>query len=75
MSKNLHSKGCLKCGGDTTVKDSRPTAAGDTLRRRECNDCGYRYSTLEIPYGPHERCREIAQWAAEQNREIFSDGQ
>lgn len=75
MGKKLHARGCPKCGSDAGVKNSRPQASGDILRRRECSnaECGYRYSTVEILYGPHERAREIAQWASEQNREIFCD--
>lgn len=63
--------GCPKCGGETTIKDVRTLQRGDITRRRECNDCEYRYTTIEILYGPHERCKEVAQWASEHNRDIF----
>lgn len=71
MPKNQQQKGCPKCGGSTSVKDSRPTERGDTVRRRKCDDCGYRYSTYEMLFGPHERSREVVQWAAEHGRDIF----
>lgn len=40
---------CPQCSGDTSVKDSRksvqhPNAA---WRRRECNQCGHRFTTTE----------------------------
>jgi len=73
MGKKLHVRGCPKCGTDAIVKDSRPVASGDILRRRECTGCGYRYTTIEILYGPHERCKEVAQWASEHNRDIFGE--
>lgn len=36
-----------KCGGDTTVTDSRPHGKS-TRRRRKCLSCGERWSTLEV---------------------------
>jgi len=40
---------CPKCGGDTTVADSRRSEAGDSVRRRRrCLECNFRFSTLEI---------------------------
>lgn len=60
-----------ECEGDTKVTDARPSETGDMRRRRECLTCGHRHSTLEILYGPHDRCKEVAQWAAENNRAIF----
>ena len=73
MGKKLYARGCPKCGSDAGVKDSRPTKSGDIHRRRECSNpaCGYRFTTIEILYGPHERCKEVAQWASEHNRDIF----
>ena len=65
---------CLKCGSPTIAKDVRPLERGDVTRRRECTNCGYRFTTIEIVYGPHERAREVAQWASEHNRDIFHDG-
>lgn len=39
---------CPKCGGKTVVFDSRPRD-GTIWRRRKCTDCGYRYSSYEMP--------------------------
>jgi transcriptional regulator NrdR family protein len=64
---------CLRCKGETRVVDSRPTLTTDLRRRRVCLDCGYRFTTLEIPVTPHPRSKEIAQWAAEEARRIFLD--
>ena len=40
---------CPKCGDpDDKVIDTRPSEEGRCIRRRrECNSCGYRYSTIE----------------------------
>lgn len=40
---------CPNCGNhDTKVVDSRPTDDGDAIRRRrECEKCGFRFSTYE----------------------------
>lgn len=39
---------CPKCGSwNIMVKDSRAQSYGRT-RRRECRDCGERYTTVEI---------------------------
>lgn len=40
---------CPVCGhDDTRVVDSRISAEGDAIRRRrECDECGFRFSTLE----------------------------
>jgi len=66
--------GCPMCGGETQVKDVRALKCGDVTRRRQCNACGYRYTTIEILYGPHPRCKEVARWASEHNRDIFHRG-
>lgn len=71
MGKKLYTRGCPKCDADAGVIESRPLKSGDIMRRRECTGCGYRYNTIEILYGPHERSKEVAQWAAEHNRDIF----
>ena len=48
---------CIKCGGATAVLDARPRPTdGATRRRRVCELCGQRFTTLEIPVGrgdPH----------------------
>lgn len=36
------------CGGNTTVKDSRPVPFGMIRRRRKCNVCHQRFSTFEV---------------------------
>lgn len=44
---------CPFCGlSDSRVLDSRPTVEGDSIRRRrECGDCGKRFTTYEKVYG------------------------
>ena len=41
------SKYCPKCGGDSYIVDGRNKKYG-YRRRRECELCGFRWSTLEI---------------------------
>ena len=38
---------CPVCGGKTTVVDSRPSE-DSVWRRRECQECSYRFNTIEI---------------------------
>jgi transcription elongation factor Elf1 len=38
---------CLKCNSNTSVVDSRPQETSAIKRRRKCNSCGYRFSTIE----------------------------
>lgn len=38
---------CPKCGGDTGVVDTRPTANNTIRRRRTCIACGHRLTTFE----------------------------
>lgn len=66
---------CVRCGGKTMVHDSRPTATSDLRRRRRCTQCGFRFTTLEIPTTTHPRAKEIAEWAAEEARRIYYDEQ
>lgn len=40
---------CPKCGGQSTVIDSR-MISGTVRRRRECEQCGHRFSTEETLY-------------------------
>ena len=37
-----------KCGGDTYVTDSRPQKDGSIRRRRQCQECGARFTTYEF---------------------------
>lgn len=39
---------CSKCDGGTAVRDSRPREDGSIRRRRQCVDCGARFTTLEV---------------------------
>lgn len=38
---------CSECGGESSVKDSRP-ASGTIRRRRRCDKCGLNWTTFEI---------------------------
>lgn len=48
---------CPICGGITFVKDSR-TDEDCVKRRRECKECGYRFSTAEIDMDYYETLKE-----------------
>ena len=40
---------CGACGSQTSsVMDSRPRDDGSIRRRRKCDDCGHRWSTVEV---------------------------
>lgn len=41
---------CIKCSGDSTVIDSRHGAKA-IRRRRKCQSCGFRWTTMEVPEG------------------------
>jgi len=47
MKTNPSSIYCPLCGGRSEVVDSRRTV-GMQARRRECRNCGYRWSTVEV---------------------------
>lgn len=41
---------CPKCNGENVyTHDTRHPADFDTRRRRVCGDCGWSFSTIEIP--------------------------
>jgi transcriptional regulator NrdR family protein len=40
---------CPVCTNETKVKNTREKTGGDMHRRRECESCGYRFSTTETP--------------------------
>lgn len=45
---------CPKCNEKTRVIDST-TDEDSTIRRRECVECGFRFSTIEIDKDLYER--------------------
>lgn len=53
---------------DTRVSDSRPTNDGESIRRRrECNQCGSRFTTYEI-----YETRSLMILKRDGNREVFN---
>ena len=52
---------CPVCGGATKVIDSRPEV-DNVHRRRECKECGYKFSTVEIEEDVIESIAGAAQW-------------
>ena len=49
---------CPNCGGHTNVVDSRPNE-DSTRRRRECEVCKHRFSTVEIDADYYEKLKPI----------------
>lgn len=49
---------CGVCGGESRVVDSRETK-GWIRRRRECERCGARWTTFEMPGEEMETVRKI----------------
>ena len=65
---------CEKCGWEeSTVKDSRPFENG-IRRRRECANCGHRwttYETIEKPYQQAQKdVKELYRYTAERMKAI-----
>lgn len=56
---------CTKCDGPTFVKDSRKYDLGLIRRRRECERCGHRHSTLELPCDFDVNSADVVRWATE----------
>jgi transcriptional regulator NrdR family protein len=52
---------CPACGSPTRVIDSRK-AARQVRRRRECKECGQRFTTLEMPQREAEALQELEAW-------------
>jgi transcriptional repressor NrdR len=51
---------CLKCKShESYVIDSRPREA-TVYRRRRCEECGYRWSTTEVPQDQYEKFGQVA---------------
>lgn len=49
---------CPKCnGGNVYAHDTRHPADFDTRRRRVCADCGWSFSTIEIPLEEFKRMK------------------
>jgi transcriptional regulator NrdR family protein len=58
---------CPSCGySNTSVRDSRPTSQGLIVhRRRDCNNCGHRFSTYEISKDAYESMLRLEGYADE----------
>lgn len=39
---------CPKCGGKARTIDTRPKPDNTNWRRKQCRECGYRFSTVEL---------------------------
>lgn len=39
---------CPKCGGKIDTKDTRHTPENETLRLKECRNCGRRFKSIEF---------------------------
>jgi len=52
---------CPACGNSTRIIDSRK-AARRVRRRRECKECGQRFTTLEMPQREAEALQELEAW-------------
>jgi hypothetical protein len=49
---------CGLCGGKSIVTDTRPWHAS-IKRRRKCQSCDYRWTTIEVPYDLAERLPDL----------------
>lgn len=48
---------CPKCKANALVKDSRP-GQGYVYRRRRCESCDFRFSTVELPRDTYDEIAE-----------------
>lgn len=39
---------CPKCGGKTRTYDTRPKSGNTNWRRKRCEKCDYRFTTIEL---------------------------
>lgn len=46
---------CEECGGPSRIVDVRPQNDGAVKRRKECEDCGYRWNTYEVSAARYEQ--------------------
>lgn len=49
---------CPVCGGETKITDSRGEVDA-VRRRRECCECGHRFSTLELDADMYQRFKRF----------------
>lgn len=61
-NKNGFGTNCPLCGGSTIVIASQSSKTEEyqdaKIRRRKCNECGYRFSTIEITLDYYKECRQ-----------------
>lgn len=49
---------CPSCGhSSSSVVDSRPQPSGEVRRRRVCDECEFKWSSMEITVATHEKFR------------------
>ena len=46
---------CNKCGSDSHIYESRIKDDGTVVRRRECNNCGHKWMTIEVEYWKYQQ--------------------
>lgn len=64
---------CTKCGvGKMWVKDSRNTG-GEISRRRECDQCGFKLNTTELPTSILRDVQRLANSNAHTDKAIIRD--
>jgi transcriptional regulator NrdR family protein len=61
---------CPKCSGTEHRVLQTDPAEGRITRRRQCDDCGARFTTSEVPIAVFERAREVEQLLAELKRRL-----
>jgi len=52
---------CPKCGGRIRMLNTEPNREGSRSRRYGCQDCGHRFSTIEVPLDWVEELRDLRQ--------------
>lgn len=60
---------CAKCGGSSSVVDSRVRDGGVIRRRRGCESCGWRWNTEEVTVGSSRQ--DLLRARTEAKRKLF----
>jgi len=61
---------CPKCEADSTVSDSRLRTDGNIRRRRSCDKCGEKWSTIEISLEEFDKVLRMRAILANMRREM-----
>ena len=64
MAASIHKKVdkvkvCSRCGADSEVTESRVKPDGTVRRRRQCVECGFKWTTIEVYSYEYEQLQDF----------------